>query len=123
MEKELLDFATAKVDEMLASPSASAATKMAAHNWKEALAAGKDADDATAALLDAISAKQTSITDLIAFISSEKGAQVFGDAAEGALAHAKERQAKGAQFCDCAACKPCHELLAKFGREKPDVYL
>ena len=30
MDKELLDFASAKVDEMLAAPSASAATKKAA---------------------------------------------------------------------------------------------
>lgn len=124
MEKELLDYTASKVDEMLAAPSASAATKAAAQAWKDSVAAGADADAATNTLLDAISAKQTTIDGLIAFVGSDTGKQVFGaDGAAAMLAHAEERKAKGARFCDCAACRPCHELLAKFGREEPDVYL
>jgi hypothetical protein len=123
MDKELLDFATAKVDEMLAAPSAAEETKKAAQAWKDAIAAGSDADQATDALLDAISAHQTTIDGLIAFVGSDAGRKVFGDAADGMLAHEKERKAAGARFCDCAACKPCHELLHKFGREEADVYL
>ena len=75
-------------------------------------------------LLDAISAHQTTIDDLIGFAGSDTGKQVFGE--EGAakmLAHSEERKKAGAKFCDCAACKPCHELLHKFGREEADVYL
>lgn len=124
MEKELLDFTAGKVDEMLAAPSASETTKNAAQAWKDAVAAGEDADAATNTLLDAISARQTTIDSLIVFVSSDKAKEVFGEeTAAGMLAHAKERKEAGAQFCDCAACRPCHELLAKFGREKPDVYL
>ncbi len=123
MEKDLFDFTAAKVDELLAAPSASEATKAAAQAWKDAIAAGGDADAATEALLDAISEKQTSIDSLIAFIDSDMGKQIFGDAAEGALTHAKERKAAGAAWCDCAACRPCHELLHAFGREEADVYL
>ena len=38
MEKELFDYTSAKVDEMLAAPSASEATKQAAQAWKDAVA-------------------------------------------------------------------------------------
>lgn len=125
MEKELFDYASAKVDEMLAAPSASADTKKAAQAWKDAVAAeGADVEAATDALLDAISAHQTTIDDLIGFVGSDTGKQVFGE--EGAkqmLEHSEMRKAAGAKFCDCAACRPCHELLHKFGREEADVYL
>lgn len=109
---------------MLAAPSASASTKEAAQAWKDAIAAGQDAQAATDALMDAVSEHQTNIDALIAFMSSDNAKQMFGEeAAAGAVAHAEERKAKGAKWCDCAACRPCHELLAKFGREEPDLYL
>lgn len=109
---------------MLAAPSASADTKSAAQAWKDAIAAGKDADAATNTLLDAISAHQTTIDSLIGFMSSDKAKELFGaDIAARNVAHAEERRAKGAKWCDCAACRPCHELLHRFGREEADVYL
>ncbi|MCR9035899.1 3-hydroxyisobutyrate dehydrogenase [Tractidigestivibacter montrealensis] len=124
MDKELLDYTASKVEEMLAAPSASAETKSAAQAWKDAIARGDNADAATNRLLDAISAHQTTIDNLIGFAGSDTGKKVFGE--EGAakmLAHAEKRKAAGAKFCDCAACRPCHELLHKFGREEADVYL
>ena len=124
MDKELLDYTASKVEEMLAAPSASAETKSAAQAWKNAIARGDNADAATNRLLDAISAHQTTIDNLIGFAGSDTGKKVFGE--EGAakmLAHAEKRKAAGAKFCDCAACRPCHELLYKFGREEADVYL
>lgn len=124
MDKELLDYTASKVEEMLAAPSASAETKSAAQAWKDAIARGDNADAATNRLLGAISAHQTTIDNLIGFAGSDTGKKVFGE--EGAakmLAHAEKRKAAGAKFCDCAACRPCHELLHKFGREEADVYL
>lgn len=124
MDKELLDYTASKVEEMLAAPSASAETKSAAQAWKDAIARGDNADAATNRMLDAISAHQTTIDNLIGFAGSDTGKKVFGE--EGAakmLAHAEKRKAAGAKFCDCAACRPCHELLHKFGREEADVYL
>ena len=60
MEKELFDYASAKVDEMLAAPSASEATKQAAQAWKDAVAVeGADVEAATDVLLDAISARDS----------------------------------------------------------------
>jgi hypothetical protein len=125
MDKELLDYTATKVDEMLAAPSASADTKKAAQAWKDAVAGGSDTDVATSALLNAISKHQTTIDDLINFIGSDTGKQIFGEEkADQMLAHSQARKEAGARFCDCAACKPCHELLHKFGYEKKaDVYL
>lgn len=124
MEKELFDYTASKVEELLAAPSASAQTKENAQAWKDAIAAGGDGDAATSTLLDAISAHQTTIDALIAFVTSEQGKGIFGEkGAADMLAHAQERKAAGAMFCDCAACRPCHELLHKFGREEADVYL
>lgn len=57
-------------------------------------------------------------------MSSDKAKELFGaDVAARNVAHAEERKAKGAKWCDCAACRPCHELLHRFGREEADVYL
>ena len=40
------------------------------------------------------------------------GAKVFGaDGAKNILAHAKERKAAGAKYCDCPACAACEALL------------
>ena len=124
MNKELMDYTATKVNEMLDAPSASADTKKAAQAWKDAIAAGADSDAATSTLLDAISKHQTTIDALIGFVGSDAAKKLFGEEkAAKMLAHAQARKKAGARFCDCAACKPCHELLHKFGREEADVYL
>lgn len=124
MDKETLAYTASKVDEILAAPSASEDTKSFARAWKSAVTNGDDVDKATDTFLDAISEHQTTIDDLIAFAGSDVGKQVFGEEGANAMvAHSKKRKEVGAMFCDCAACRPCHELLHKFGREKADVYL
>jgi hypothetical protein len=125
MDKELFEFTAGKVDKMFAAPSASEATKKAAQAWKDAVAvADADADAATQTLLDAISEHQTTIDDVIAFAKSDKAKQIYGEqGAARMLAHEEKRKKAGAKFCDCPACKPCHELLCRFGREDEDVYL
>ncbi|MGI6756265.1 MAG: 3-hydroxyisobutyrate dehydrogenase [Atopobiaceae bacterium] len=124
MDQELLDFTTKKVEAMLRAPMASKDTKAAAQAWKDAISDGEDAETATNALMDAISEKQTTIDGVIAFAQSDMCKQIYGEKkAANMLAHERARKEAGAKFCDCLACKPCHELLAKFGREEPDVYL
>jgi hypothetical protein len=124
MNKELLGYTATKVDEMSVAASASADTKRAAQAWKDAIVAGADSDSTTSALLNAISKHQTTIDSLIGFVGSDAAKKIFGEKkAAKMLAHAQARKKAGARFCDCAACKPCHELLHKFGREKADVYL
>ena len=116
MDKELFDYTAQKVEELLAAPSSSQTTLEAAQGWKDAIAAGKDADAATKALLDAIDQHHTTIDELIGFASGA-AKQIMGEeVAAGMLAHALEIKEKGAKYCDCAACTATHELLAKHGR-------
>ncbi len=116
MEKELLDYTAQKVEELLAAPSSSQTTRAAAQGWKDAIAAGTDADVATKALLDAIDEHHTTIDELIAFASGAAKELMGEEVAAGMLAHAQEIKAQGAKYCDCAACTATHELLAKHGR-------
>jgi hypothetical protein len=116
MDKELLDYTAQKVEELLAAPSSSQTTLAAANAWKDAIAAGNDADAATKELLDAIDAHHTTIEELIAFASGRAKDLLGEDVAAGMLAHAQEIKAAGAKYCDCAACTATHELLAKHGR-------
>ena len=116
MDKELFDYTAAKVEELLAAGSSSATTREAAQGWKDAIAAGKDADEATKALLDAIDQHHTTIDELIAFAGGAAKDVLGEEVAAGMLAHALEIKEQGAKYCDCAACTATHELLAKHGR-------
>ena len=116
MEKDLLEYTAQKVEELLAAPSSSRQTLDAAQAWKDAIAAGEDADVATTALLDAIDEHHTTIDELIAFAQGHAKEMLGEDVAAGMLAHAQERKAAGEKYCDCAACTAAHELLAKHGR-------
>ena len=116
MDKELLDYTAQKVDELLAAHSSSQVTREAAQGWKDAIAAGKDADAATKALLDAIDQHHTTIDELIAFAGGAAKDVLGEEVAAGMLAHALEIKEQGAKYCDCAACTATHELLAKHGR-------
>ena len=116
MEKDLLDYTAQKVEELLAASSSSRQTLDAAQAWKDAIAAGEDADAATTALLDAIDEHHTTIDELIAFARGHAKEMLGEDVAAGMLAHAQERKAAGEKYCDCAACTATHELLAKHGR-------
>lgn len=125
MDKATFEYVSAKVDEIEGAFSASKATKAACAEWRAAVASeGADADAATTKLADEISAHQTTIDDNIRFMQSDIAAQIYGEeTAAQRLTQEQARKAAGARFCDCVACRPCHELLAKLGREEADVYL
>lgn len=116
MEKELFDYTAEKVDELLAAASSSQETRDAAQGWKDAIAAGADADAATKELLDIIDRHHTTIDELIAFAGGAAKDLMGEEVAAGMLAHAEQIKAEGAKYCDCAACTATHELLAKHGR-------
>ena len=89
--------------DLLAAPSACKEVKEAAQNYLDA--AGKEGE----AVLEA---DIMPIDGLISFAGSDMGAKVFGaDGAKNILAHAKERKAAGAKYCDCPACAACEALL------------
>ena len=98
--------------DLLAAPSACKEVKEAAQNYLDA--AGKEGVDQMVALTKRaeLEADIMPIDGLISFAGSDMGAKVFGaDGAKNILAHAKERKAAGAKYCDCPACAACEALL------------
>ena len=116
MDKELFEYTAQKVEELLAAPSSSKTTRDAAQGWKDAIAAGADADEATTKLLDAIDEHHTTIDELIAFAQGAAKDIMGEEVAANMLAHALQIKGEGAKYCDCAACAATHALLAKHGR-------
>ena len=97
--------------DLLAAPSACKEVKEAAQNYLDA--GGKEGEAAAAkAYVAELEADIMPIDGLISFAGSDMGAKVFGaDGAKNILAHAKERKAAGAKYCDCPACAACEALL------------
>jgi hypothetical protein len=116
MNTELYEYTAKKVDELLAAASSSQETRDAAQAWKDAAAAGADMDKATADLLDVLDRHHTTIDEVIVFAEGPAINLLGAATAAGMLAHARERKAAGAKFCDCAACLATQKLLAKHGR-------
>ena len=113
MEKALLDFVTAKTQDLLAAPSACQEVKAAATAWLAAVGTNKEAEE-TAKYIAELEADIMPIDGLIAFAQTELALQIFG--AEGVQrlkAHAKELKASGAKYCDCPACAACKAILDK----------
>ena len=113
MEKVLLDFVTAKTQDLLAAPSACQEVKAAATAWLAAVGTDKEAEE-TAKYIAELEADIMPIDGLISFGQTELALQIFG--AEGVQrlkAHAQELKASGAKYCDCPACAACKAILDK----------
>ena len=117
MEKELFDYVAERADILEVSGASTQVTKDAATAWKAAVAADPAAaDEATAAFLDILEGRPTTIDGVIAFAEGP-AAQMFGEeAAAKMLEEQKARKEAGAKWCSCEACTAASELLAKFGR-------
>ena len=113
MEKALLDFVTAKTNDLLAAPSACQEVKAAATAWLAAVGTEKEAEE-TAKYIAELETDIMPIDDLIAFGQTELALSIFGAEGVKALqAHAQELKASGAKYCDCPACAACKAILDK----------
>ncbi len=113
MTREVKEYISEKVNELINANSCCAEAKEAGKNWLEAVGTDKEAE-AWKILIAEIEEDIMPIEGLIAFAGSEAGARVFGEeAAKGVLAHAQEVKASGAKYCDCAACAACEAILEK----------
>ena len=101
MDAKTVEFVTAKTHDLMAAPSCNPTLKTAAQTWLDAA----DKDAAAPAYIEALKQGVSTIDELQDFAASEHAVQIMGaDAAKQLLAHAKDIQAKGANFCDCPAC-------------------
>ena len=113
MEKALLDFVTAKTQDLLAAPSACQEVKAAATAWLAAVGTEKEAEE-TAKYIAELEADIMPIDGLTAFGQTELALSIFGAEGVKALqAHAQELKASGAKYCDCPACAACKAILDK----------
>jgi len=110
MKAKDVQFITEKTDALMKAPSVCAAVKEAAEKWL-ASDKGKEANAAYKAVLEQ---NIMPIDKLIEFSDSMNGVEVFGaDNAKRINLHAKDLQKAGIKFCDCPACTPAQEIIAK----------
>ncbi len=100
----------AEVKALITAPSCCPEAKAAAESWLAAVGTDNEVDE-TKKLIAELEEDIEPIDDLIAFASSPKCKEFFGDRAEGFLTHAKELKASGAKYCDCPACTACAKIL------------
>ncbi|NBI67478.1 pyruvate:ferredoxin (flavodoxin) oxidoreductase [Pseudoflavonifractor sp. 60] len=85
--------------------------KEAAQKWLDTMEDGQVNQEATKEYVKLLEESLMKVDDIVAFTSSPKAAEVFGDQLPQFQAHAKELKESGAQFCDCDACKLVKEIL------------
>ena len=112
-QKKIRDDLKAKVEAMIAAPSCCQELKDAANAWLETYDDGNKNQAPTAALIKAMEESVTAIDDCIAFLGSDMGKQIYGDAQPAALAAAEAKKAAGGTTCTCQACELACEILAK----------
>lgn len=113
MEKDVLDFVTAKTHDLINAFSCSAEAKKAAQDWLAAVGTDKEKQQ-TEKYIAELEADIMPIDGVINFASSEAGVKVFGaEKAKALAAHGREIKAQGAKFCDCPACTAVAAILTK----------
>ena len=99
------------VKTMIAAPSCCQELKDAGQKWLDAVGTAGEAAVWNALLAEAREDICT-IEHALAFFESEMGTKIFGaEKAKALAAHARDRKAKGAKWCDCPACAACEKLL------------
>lgn len=107
MEKTIREL----TEDLLAAPSACKEVKEAATNYLNSIGTDNESD-AAKAYVEELEEDIMPIDGLIAFAGSDMGEKIFGaEKAKAILAHAQERKAAGAKYCDCPACAACEALL------------
>ena len=104
MEQNLKDFIIQKLDELISASSCCAEAKLVAQNWIDSVGTD-DKKEQTQKLITELEKDIVTIDELITFVSSEGGIQVFGEEmAKNIVAHAKQIKEAGGKYCDCPAC-------------------
>lgn len=112
MDQNVLKDIIKHTHALINAPSCSGEAKAAAQRWLDAV--GTEAERAeTKKYIAELEEDIMPIDTLIGFAQSEKGTQYFGADAANIAAHAKERKAAGAQYCDCPACTAAAAILAR----------
>ena len=112
-QKKIRDDLKSKVEQLIVLPGCCAELKAAAQNWLDTYGDTNANQAAAAAFIKELEEDILPVDDCIAFLGSDHANQLFGDKAEGMLAHMKQIKAEGAVHCDCPACSLASEILEK----------
>ena len=112
-QKKIRDDLKRKVEQLVVLPGCCAELKAAAQNWLDTYGDTNANQAASAAFIKELEEDILPVDDCIAFLGSDHAKQLFGDKAEGMLAHMKQIKAEGAVHCDCPACSLASEILEK----------
>ncbi len=111
-QKKIRDDLKAKVEAMIAAPSCCAELKAAAQAWLDTYNDGNKNQADSKALVAALEESITDIDSCIAFLKSDAGKSIYGDARDEAVAAAEKDKANGETVCTCSACRLAAEILA-----------
>lgn len=113
MDQKVREFCIQKAEELKGAPTCCPELKEAAQDWIEAMGTQREAEQ-TKKMVEELEMDIMPIDNLIAFASSEAGAQLFGaEKAKDVAAHARQIKEGGAKYCDCPACAACEAILEK----------
>ena len=112
-QKKIRDDLKCKVEQLIALSGCCAELKAAAQNWLDTYGDTNANQAAAAAFIKELEEDILPVDDCIEFLGSDHAKQLFGDKAEGMLAHMKQIKAEGAVHCDCPACSLASEILEK----------
>ena len=87
--------------------------KDAAQKWLDTMEDGEANQAAAKEYIALLEESLMTLDENEVFITSPKGAEVFGDKRDAMLAHVKELKAKGEKYCDCDACRLAKSILDK----------
>jgi len=113
-QKTIRERLKAKTEALIAVEWARPELKEAAQKWLDTMEDGQANGEATKAYVAALESCILTVDEGLAFTGSDEGKAKFGaDRAAAMNKHMSELKAAGKQFCDCAACKLCEEILAE----------
>ena len=87
--------------------------KEAAQKWLDTYSDGKANSEATTAYIAQLKDGILAVDEGVAFLSTDKSKEMFGEHHAGMLAHMQELKAAGKADCDCEACTLASQILAE----------
>ena len=111
-QKTIREQLKAKTEQLLAGHVVPA-LKEAAQQWLDTYSDGAANAEAAKAYVAALEQGVATIDEQIAFLSSDKAKEMFGEGQAAALAKAEARKAAGEPYCGCPACTLALEILSQ----------
>ena len=112
-QQKIREDLAAKTRELMAIPYARAELKAAAQAWLDTMDDGTANAEPAKAYVKALMESVGTVDEAIAFFSSAKAKEIYGDKAPEMLKKAQDEKAAGVAYCGCDACRLALDILDK----------